>query len=93
MACPLANPGDHNHDSLLSQAQRMLAERFGIRHTTIIDRDSGLEGPKAGLAVGASTSVAVFSHETHRKSYAENADAVGAPPKRSKSTESGRLLP
>ena len=38
-------PGDHNHDSLLSQAQRMLAERFGIRHTTIqIDRDSACEG-------------------------------------------------
>ena len=38
-------PGDHNHDSLLRQAQRMLAERFGIRHTTIqIDRDPACEG-------------------------------------------------
>ena len=38
-------PGDHDHDSLLSQAQGMLFERFGIRHTTIqIDRDSACEG-------------------------------------------------
>jgi cobalt-zinc-cadmium efflux system protein len=33
-------PGDHNHEALLRGAQQMLAERFGIRHSTIqIDRD------------------------------------------------------
>ncbi len=38
-------PGDHNHDSMLSSARKMLAERFGIRHTTIqIDRDPWDEG-------------------------------------------------
>jgi cobalt-zinc-cadmium efflux system protein len=38
-------PGDHNHDSLLRDARTMLAESFGIRHTTIqIDRDPVCEG-------------------------------------------------
>jgi cobalt-zinc-cadmium efflux system protein len=38
-------PGAHNHDSLLRSAQTMLADRFGIRHTTIqIDRDPSCEG-------------------------------------------------
>ncbi len=38
-------PGDHNHDSLLRTAQTMLAEKFGVRHTTIqIDRDAACEG-------------------------------------------------
>ena len=38
-------PGDHNHDALLRGARTMLAERFGIRHTTIqIDRDPSCEG-------------------------------------------------
>ncbi len=38
-------PGDHNHDSLLRDARTMLAEKFGIRHTTIqIDRDPSCEG-------------------------------------------------
>lgn len=33
-------PGDHAHDQTLALARAMLAERFGIRHTTIqIDRD------------------------------------------------------
>jgi cobalt-zinc-cadmium efflux system protein len=38
-------PGDHNHDAVLRGARTMLAERFGIRHTTIqIDRDPSCEG-------------------------------------------------
>ena len=38
-------PGEHNHDPLLRAARAMLAERFGIRHTTIqIDRDPSCEG-------------------------------------------------
>ena len=38
-------PGDHNHDSLLRDAQSVLAKRFGIRHTTIqVDRDPTCEG-------------------------------------------------
>jgi cobalt-zinc-cadmium efflux system protein len=38
-------PGVDRHDALLSEAHQMLAERFGIRHTTIqIDRDSDCEG-------------------------------------------------
>ncbi len=36
---------NHDHDSLLSGARKMLAERFGIRHTTIqIDRDPSCDG-------------------------------------------------
>lgn len=38
-------PGEHNHDALLRAARTMLADRFGIRHTTIqIDRDPSCEG-------------------------------------------------
>jgi cobalt-zinc-cadmium efflux system protein len=38
-------PGDHKHDSLLFAARAMLAQRFGIRHTTIqIDSDLSCEG-------------------------------------------------
>ncbi len=38
-------PGEHNYDSLLRDAQSMLGERFGIRHTTIqVDRDPTCEG-------------------------------------------------
>lgn len=38
-------PGEHAPDSLLREAQTMLAERFGIRHSTIqIDRDPSCEG-------------------------------------------------
>ena len=38
-------PGEHNHDPILRAARTMLAERFGIRHTTIqIDRDPACEG-------------------------------------------------
>jgi cobalt-zinc-cadmium efflux system protein len=38
-------PGEHRHDSLLRSARAMLADRFGIRHTTIqIDRDPACEG-------------------------------------------------
>jgi cobalt-zinc-cadmium efflux system protein len=38
-------PGDHNHAALLRDARTMLAESFGIRHTTIqIDRDPSCEG-------------------------------------------------
>ena len=38
-------PGEHNHDPLLRAARTMLAERFGIRHTTIqIDRDPSCGG-------------------------------------------------
>jgi cobalt-zinc-cadmium efflux system protein len=38
-------PGEHNHDSLLHGARTMLAEKFGIHHSTIqIDRDLSCEG-------------------------------------------------
>jgi cobalt-zinc-cadmium efflux system protein len=38
-------PGDHNHDGMLREAHGMLADRFGIRHTTIqVDRDPSCEG-------------------------------------------------
>jgi cobalt-zinc-cadmium efflux system protein len=38
-------PGPHDHDSLLREAQGMLSQRFGIRHSTIqIDRDPSCEG-------------------------------------------------
>jgi cobalt-zinc-cadmium efflux system protein len=38
-------PGEHSHDSLLDAARAMLAERFGIRHSTIqVDRDLSCEG-------------------------------------------------
>jgi len=35
MSAHVTCPGDHNHDSVLSGARKMLADRFGIRHTTI----------------------------------------------------------
>ena len=45
MSAHVTCPGDHSHDALLRSARAMLAERFGIRHTTIqIDRDSSCEG-------------------------------------------------
>jgi cobalt-zinc-cadmium efflux system protein len=38
-------PGSRNHDALLLAARTMLADRFGIRHTTIqVDRDESCEG-------------------------------------------------
>jgi hypothetical protein len=38
-------PGEHSHDSLLTAARAMLAERFGIHHSTIqIERDLSCEG-------------------------------------------------
>ena len=45
LSAHLTCPEDHNHDSLLRDAQSMLAKRFGIRHTTIqVDRDPTCEG-------------------------------------------------
>jgi len=45
MSAHVTCPGDHGHDLLLRDARSMLAERFGIRHSTIqIDRDPGCEG-------------------------------------------------
>ena len=35
MSAHVTCPGDHSHDALLRSARAMLAERFGIRHTTI----------------------------------------------------------
>jgi hypothetical protein len=52
----------------LASAGRSLAElrnRFGTGHGKVAGH-SGLEGPHARLAVGASTTVAVFLYETHR---------------------------
>ena len=70
-------PGDHNHDSMLSEAQHMLAERFGIGHTTIqIDRDSSCEGTNhTPLDYGIVVAVAVEcrAHQ-HGRSRAEVAD-------------------
>jgi cobalt-zinc-cadmium efflux system protein len=41
MSAHVTCPGNHDHDALLRSARTMLAERFGIRHTTIqVDRDS-----------------------------------------------------
>jgi cobalt-zinc-cadmium efflux system protein len=45
MSAHVTCPGDHNHEALLHSARTMLAQRFGIRHTTIqIDREPSCEG-------------------------------------------------
>jgi len=44
MSAHVTCPGDQDHDALLRSAGAMLADRFGIRHTTIqIDRDPSCE--------------------------------------------------
>jgi cobalt-zinc-cadmium efflux system protein len=45
MSAHVTCPGEHGHDRLLRDARSLLAERFGIRHSTIqIDREPGCEG-------------------------------------------------